>query len=133
MALLLAKPLSRESVGRDYDNHWPAQTLWAGLLRLRRGGNGAPASWLWGAQASSGSSADGMETESRTGSGEVEAGALPFLGLRMSRTTIGVDLPVSGSSRCFAIVRFRFCCSFADRVTAPAARIAAEVLEPACF
>jgi hypothetical protein len=133
MALLLVKLLSRESIGRDYDNHWPAQTLRVGLLRLQRGGNGALASRLWGARASSGSSVDGLETESCTGSGEVEAGALPFPGLCTSRTTIGVDLPVSGSSRCFAIDRFRFHCSFADRVAAPAARTAGEVLEPACF
>jgi hypothetical protein len=30
MILLLTKPLSRESVDRDYDSHCPAQTLRAG-------------------------------------------------------------------------------------------------------
>jgi hypothetical protein len=75
----------------------------------------------------------GAETESCTGSGEVEADTFPFPGLRMSQTTIGVDLPVSGSSRWFASVRLRFRCSFADRVAAPADRTAGEVLEPARF
>jgi hypothetical protein len=74
-----------------------------------------------------------METESRTSSGEVEAGMFPFPGLRTSQATIGVDLPVSGSSRCFARVRFRFRCSFADRVAGPTDRTAGEVLEPAHF
>jgi hypothetical protein len=36
----------------------------------------------------------------------VGAGTFPFPGLRMSQATIGVDLLVSGSSRCFASVKF---------------------------
>jgi hypothetical protein len=74
-----------------------------------------------------------MKTESCTGSSEVRAGMLPFPGLRTSLAAVGVDLSVSGSGRYFARVRFRFCCSFADHVAAPANRIADEVLEPAYF
>jgi hypothetical protein len=74
-----------------------------------------------------------METEFCTGSGEARAGTFSFPGLRTFLATVGVDFPVSGSSRCFARVRFRFCCSFADHVAAPANRIADEVLEPAYF
>jgi hypothetical protein len=57
----------------------------------------------------------------------------PFPGLLTSLAAIGVDLPVSSSSRYFARVRFRFCCSFADHVASLANRIADEVLEPAYF
>jgi hypothetical protein len=74
-----------------------------------------------------------METESCTGSSEVRAGTLPFPGLRTFLATVGVDFPVSRSSHYFARVRFQFCCSFADHVTALANRIADEVLEPAYF
>jgi hypothetical protein len=68
-----------------------------------------------------------------TGSSEVEAGTFPLLGLHMSLAAVGVDLPFSGSSRYSARVRFRFCCLFADHATAPANRIADEVLELAYF
>jgi hypothetical protein len=74
-----------------------------------------------------------METKSCTGSSKVRAGAFHFLGLRTFLAAVGVDFPVSGSSRYFARVRFRFCCSFADHVATPANRIADEVLEPAYF
>jgi hypothetical protein len=63
----------------------------------------------------------------------VRAGTFPFPGLRTSQAMIGVDLLVSGSSRCFASVRFRFRCSFADRVAVLAAQTVGEVLEPARF
>jgi hypothetical protein len=74
-----------------------------------------------------------METKSCTGSSEAGAGTFPFPGLHTFFAAVGVDFPVSGSSRYFARVRFRFCCSFADHVAAPANRIADEVLEPAYF
>jgi hypothetical protein len=74
-----------------------------------------------------------METKSCTGSSEVRAGTFPFPGLRMFLAAVGVDFPVSGSSRYFARVRFRFCYSFAKHVAAPANQIADEVLEPARF
>jgi hypothetical protein len=65
--------------------------------------------------------------------GRVRASAFPFPSLHMFQVTIGVGLLVSGSSHCFASVRFRFRCSFTNRVAAPAARTAGEVLELACF
>jgi hypothetical protein len=74
-----------------------------------------------------------MKTKSCTGSSEVGAGTFPFPSLRTSLAAVGVDLLVSGSSRYSARVRFRFCCSFADHIAAPANRIADEVLEPAYF
>jgi hypothetical protein len=49
----------REFVDRDCGSRWPVQTLRTGLLRLRCGGNNAPASRLWGVRASSGSSSNG--------------------------------------------------------------------------
>jgi hypothetical protein len=145
---------SCESVDRDCGSRWPAQTLRMGLLRLRCGGNDAPASRRWGVRASSGSSAngpalllagsrkDGLATASARTEREphlvsararVGAGAFPFPSLRTFRATIGADLPASSSSRCFASVRFRFRCLFVDRVAAPAARTAGEALELACF
>jgi hypothetical protein len=45
-------------------------------------------------------------TESCTGSGEVEAGTFPLPELRTSQATIGADLLASGSSRCFASLKF---------------------------
>jgi hypothetical protein len=63
----------------------------------------------------------------------VGAGAFPFPSLRTFRATIGADLLAFSSSRCFASIRFRFRCLFVDRVAAPAARTAGEVLELACF
>jgi hypothetical protein len=131
MVLLLTKPASRESVDRDYD--YPAHMLRAGssdfnaegtvLLLAGSGGNG-PVPAL-------------ARTEQKLNlvpaRARVEAGTFPSPGLRTSQATIGVDLLVSDSSRCFASIRFRFRCSFADRVTAPTARTAGEVLEPACF
>jgi hypothetical protein len=144
----------RESVDRDCGSRWLAQTLRTGLLRLRCGGNDAPASRLWGVRASSGSSAngpalllagsrkDGLAPASARTEWEphlvpdrarVGAGAFPFPSLRTFRATIGADLLASSSSRCFASVRFRFRCLFVDRVAAPAARTASEVLELACF
>jgi hypothetical protein len=74
-----------------------------------------------------------METKSCTGLSEVGAGTFPFPGLRTFLAAVGVDFPVFGSSRYFAHVRFQFCCLFANHVTAPANRIADEVLEPAHF
>jgi hypothetical protein len=145
---------SCESVDRDCGSRWPARTLRAGLLRPRCGGNGAPTSRLWGVRDSSGSSSNGpalLLTGSRKDGlapasvrtewephlvparARVGAGAFSFPRLRMSRAAIGADLLASSSSRCFASVRFRFHCSFANRVAAPAARTAGEVLELACF
>jgi hypothetical protein len=74
-----------------------------------------------------------METKSCTGSSKVGAGAFHFPGLRTFLAAVGVDFPVSGSSRYFARVRFRFCCSFTDHVATLANRIADEVLELAYF
>jgi hypothetical protein len=122
-----ANPLSRETVGRDRDGHWPAQTLRAGssvfdvegtvLLLAGSGGNGPVP-----APARTERKLNLVPARARVG-----AGTFPSPGLRTSRATIGVDLLVSGSSRCFASIRFRFRCSFADRVAVPTARTAGEV------
>jgi hypothetical protein len=118
---------SCESIDRDCGSRWPAQTLRTGLLWLRCRGNDAPASRLWGVQASSGSSAngpalllagsrkDGLALASARTEWEphlvpararVGAGAFPFPSLRTFRATIGADLLASSSSRCFTSVRF---------------------------
>jgi hypothetical protein len=47
-----------------------------------------------------------METKSCTGLSEVRAGKFPSPGLRTFLAAVGVDFPVSGSSRYFARVRF---------------------------
>jgi hypothetical protein len=128
-----ANPLSCKSVGRDRDGHWPAPMLRVGssgfnvegkvllLAGFRKGG-------LALAPARTERKLHPVSARARVG-----AGMFPFPGLRTYQATIGVDLLVSGSSRCFVSVRFRFHCSFADRVTAPADRTAGEVLEPARF
>jgi hypothetical protein len=74
-----------------------------------------------------------MKIKSYTGSSKAGVGTFPFLGLRTPLAAVGVNLQVSGSSHYFARVRFRFCCSFADHVAAPANWIADEVLGPAYF
>jgi hypothetical protein len=74
-----------------------------------------------------------VEVESCTGSGETGAGTSSFPGPRTSLTVCGVNLQVSGSSHLFVVVRFRFCCSFASHIAAPAERTTGEVLEPAYF
>jgi hypothetical protein len=132
MVLLLAKPLSRDSVDRDYDGHWPAQTLRAGSPGFNAEGTELPLAGSGGTDQSR-LRGVGAESESCTGSGEVEAGTFPLPCLRTSHAMIGVDFLVSGSSRCFANVKFRFRCSLADCVTALAEQTAGEVLEPACF
>jgi hypothetical protein len=145
---------SCESVDRDCGSRWPAQTLRTGPLRLRCGENDAPASRLWGARAGSGSNVNGpalllagsrkdglapaparteQEPHLIPARARVGAGAFPFPSLRAFRATIGADLLAFSSSRCFASVRFRFRCLLVDRVAAPAARTAGEVLELACF
>jgi hypothetical protein len=105
MILLLAKPLSNDSVDRDYDGHWPAQMLQAGSLGFNAEGTGLPLAGSGGTDQSR-LRGVGAESESRTGLSEVEAGTFPLLGLRTSHATIGVDFLVSGSSRCFANVKF---------------------------
>jgi hypothetical protein len=126
------RPLSHDFVDRDYDGHWTAQTLRAGSPGFNAEGTGLPLAGSGGTDQSR-LRGVGAESESRTGSGEVEVDAFPLPGLRTSHAMIGVDFLVSGSSRCFANVKFRFHCSLADCVAAPAERTAGEVLEPACF
>jgi hypothetical protein len=74
-----------------------------------------------------------VKAKSCTGSSGVGAGTSPFPGLRASLAAVGVNLQVSGSSHCFASVRFRFRRLFADHVAALADRTAGEVLELAHF
>jgi hypothetical protein len=74
-----------------------------------------------------------VEVESYAGLSETGADTSLFLGPRTSLAAGGVDLQVFGSSHLFAVVRFRFCCLFADHIAAPAERTTGEVLEPAYF
>jgi hypothetical protein len=74
-----------------------------------------------------------MEVESCASSSRAGAGTSPFPGPRTSLATDGVNLQVFGSSHLFAVVRFRFCHSFANHVAASAEWTAGEVLESAYF
>jgi hypothetical protein len=74
-----------------------------------------------------------VEVESCAGSSETGAGTSPFPGPRTSLAAGGVNLQVSGSSHFFAVVRFRFCRSFANHIAAPAERTTGEVLETTYF
>jgi hypothetical protein len=74
-----------------------------------------------------------VKVESCAGSSGAGAGTSPFPGPRMSLAAVGVNLQVSGSSHLFAVVKFRFCRSFANHIAALAERTAGEVLEPAYF
>jgi hypothetical protein len=125
--------LTRESVDRDYDSHWPTQTLRAGSSGFDAEGTVL----LLASSRKDGLAPAPVRMEQKLNlvpaRATVGAGTFPFLGLRTSQAMIGVDLLVSGSSRFFASVRLRFRCLFADRVAAPADRTAGEVLEPARF
>jgi hypothetical protein len=103
------------------------------LLRLQRRRNGVSAGWLREGWTSS--SLARLEQKLNLVPARLRVGAdtFPFPGLRMFLVVAGVNLPVSGSSHCLASVRFRFSCSFADRVTAPIDRTAGKVLEPVHF
>jgi hypothetical protein len=74
-----------------------------------------------------------VEVESCAGSSGAGAGTSPFPGPRTSPAAGGVNLQVSGSSHLFAVVKFRFCRSFANHVATSAEQTAGEVLEPAYF
>jgi hypothetical protein len=98
--------LTRESVDRDCDGHWPAQMLRAGysgfdveetvlLLAGSRKDGLAPA------PARTKRKLNLVPARAR-----VRADTFPFSGLHTPQATIGVNLLVSGSSRCFASVRF---------------------------
>jgi hypothetical protein len=106
--------LTRESVDRDRDGHWFAQTP-----RARSSSLSAEGAVLLLAGSGKGRLAPAPARMERT-----RAGTFPFPGLRTF---------LAGSSHCYASVRFRFRCSFADRVAAPTDRTAGEVLEPAHF
>jgi hypothetical protein len=74
-----------------------------------------------------------VKVESCAGSSGARASMSPFPGPRTSLATARVNLQASGSSHLFAVVRFRFCRSFANHIAASAERTAGEVLEPAYF
>jgi hypothetical protein len=127
------EPLPRESIDRDYDGHWLAQTLRARSSSLSAKRSSAYTGRLSEGRTSSGSA--GLEWKLSLVPAQARAGAsmFPFPGLRMFLAAVGANLPVSGSSHYFASVRFRFCCSFADHVAAPTDQTDGEVLEPAHF
>jgi hypothetical protein len=98
--------LTCKSIDRDRDGHWPAQMLRAGSSGFNAEGK---------VLLLAGSRKDGLapalaQTERKLhlvpAQARVRAGTFPFLGLRTSQAMIGVDLLVSGSSHCFASVRF---------------------------
>jgi hypothetical protein len=130
--LPLTKPLPRESVGRGYDGHKLHRRFWrdppASARRER--------CLCWPALGNVSSPQLGgtrVKVESCAGSSGAGTGTSPFLCPRTSLAADRVNLQVSGSSHLFAVVKFRFHCSFANHITASAERTAGEVLEPAYF
>jgi hypothetical protein len=74
-----------------------------------------------------------VEVQSCAGLSGAGAGTSPFPGPRTSPAAGGANLQVSGSSHLFAVIKFRFRCSFASHIAASAERTTSEVLEPAYF
>jgi hypothetical protein len=102
------EPLPRESIDRDYDGHWLAQTLRARSSSLSAKRSSASTGRLWEGRTSSGSA--GLEWKLSLVPAQARAGAsmFPFPGLRMFLAAVGANLPVLALAITLRVLGFDF-------------------------